>query len=63
MCHTDRLLSAVSSNLEQNHVARTFAQKLMFLLCKKTYVDQFDALGVNSNSYMSEAQVDWLHFV
>jgi hypothetical protein len=35
--YTNRLLSTVSSSLEQNHVARIFAHKLLFHLSNKEF--------------------------
>ena len=47
MQYSDRFLHAVSTSLEQNHIARTFAQKFVFRLFMNIYVDRFGTLALS----------------
>jgi len=58
--YTNRFLFAVSSNVEENHVARTFVQKFSFRLCNNISVDKFGALGVNINPYKKH---NWIRYI
>ena len=53
-------LYAVSTNLKQNHIATTFAEKFGFRECNNIYVDGFGTLGVNIDTYK---KANWIGYI
>ena len=60
MRYTNSFLYAVSTNLEQDHIVGTFAQKFVCRLCINIFVDRFGALAVNSDTYK---KANWIGYI